>query len=798
MRDIQSFREQLSVYLKAGYTGLYVVSSESRRAVEEIRAVAEERDRVMWVWELDEGWKVDGIQRSGALDPLSAIKDSAGAPEGSVLVLKDFHPYLAIPEIWVKIKAVAEAFSGDRKTLIFLSCRLIIPPELEKELTVVEFQLPDREHLDKVLMALVDKESIEEDDRINIVEAALGLTEVEAENTFALARIKSKAFNKDAVRRVQEEKASTIKKSGLLEWWPTIETPKYLGGMDLLKEYLIQSRVAFTPEAREFGIDGLKGVLLVGVAGCLAGDTRISINRHQHGSRIRFETLEGLYYRFNGKYTEGVKKGAISQVKGSRPWDLSLPTRTLALKENHGYIGTHEIEAVTFSGVKEVYLVETELGLSVKATKDHKFLAPSGEYIALERLSPGDEVITHKEGRLLEDNSNGRNKNIALFQINNVGNHPYARRRIVNELEYTSHPLHRLVVEAHMNKMRLESFLYVLHGDVEGLEFLDPDIEVHHIDEDRRNNRRKNLLPCTKAKHSRLHTEVSGPPNRYRFSPRVQKIMSKKYAGKEPTYDITMKEPYHNFVANGFVVHNCGKSLAAKIVAAMWEWPLFYLDIGKIFGSLVGQSEERMRSATHLMETVAPAICLVDEIEKGMAGLHSSGSTDSGVSSRVLSALLVWMGEHTAPVYLVATCNSIQNMPPELVDRFDETFFVDMPSDKERQEIFSIHLEKRKRDPGKFLISELGAASEGHTGRDIERIVKRALIVALQDKREVTTKDILLQIKERVPTVQIKGEEISAMREWAKKHGVRMASSLSIPPATKERKRRMGMDPLNN
>lgn len=178
-------------------------------------------------------------------------------------------------------------------------------------------------------------------------------------------------------------------------------------------------------------------------------------------------------------------------------------------------------------------------------------------------------------------------------------------------------------------------------------------------------------------------------------------------------------------------VPGCGKSLTAKAMSAIWNLPLLKLDIGKIFGGLVGSSEENMRKAISTAEAVAPSILWVDEIEKGFSGIQSSG--DSGTSARVFGTFLTWMQEKTAPVFVIATSNNINCMPPELLrkGRFDEIFFVDLPTAKEREKIFRLHLNKRlsnstishEVDPKSEICEELASLTEGFSGADATLIL---------------------------------------------------------------------------
>src|SRR5256885_9644057 len=149
-------------------------------------------------------------------------------------------------------------------------------------------------------------------------------------------------------------------------------------------------------------------------------------------------------------------------------------------------------------------------------------------------------------------------------------------------------------------------------------------------------------------------------------------------------------------------VQGCGKSLTAKVIANQWGLPLLRLDMGRIFSTFIGSSEENLRKAIRVAECVAPAVLWVDEIEKGLSGTASSGQVDGGVTARVFGAMLTWLQEKTAPVFVVATANKIEALPPELLrkGRFDEIFFIDLPASAERREIWSIHLSRRQRGPG--------------------------------------------------------------------------------------------------
>lgn len=217
-----------------------------------------------------------------------------------------------------------------------------------------------------------------------------------------------------------------------------------------------------------------------------------------------------------------------------------------------------------------------------------------------------------------------------------------------------------------------------------------------------------------------------------------------------------------------------GKSLTAKMIGGLWRLPLLRLDIGALFGSLVGESEERVRRALRLAETVAPCVVWIDEIEKGLG--HSG--LDSGTSSRVFATILTWMQEKTAPCFVVATANNITRLPPELLrkGRFDEIFFLDLPTQAERQEIFSVHLQKRRRQPPDFDISRLARESAGYVGAEIEQAIIDAMYFGFNAGREFTTDDISAALKRQVPLSVSQREVIGALRNWLREGRAQSAS----------------------
>lgn len=219
-------------------------------------------------------------------------------------------------------------------------------------------------------------------------------------------------------------------------------------------------------------------------------------------------------------------------------------------------------------------------------------------------------------------------------------------------------------------------------------------------------------------------------------------------------------------------VQGAGKSLVAKAIASQWQLPLLRLDLGRVFSQLVGSSEQNIRNALRLAESVAPCVLWLDELDKGLSGIASSHLSDAGTSARVFGSFLTWMQEKSAPVFVVATANDIASLPPEALrkGRFDEIFFIDLPRQEEREEIFAIHLHKRGRDPRAFDLPMLARYSEAFSGAEIEQAIIAALYDAFDAGRELETADILHSLQSTVPLAQTMETQIGALRRWARTH----------------------------
>lgn len=228
-------------------------------------------------------------------------------------------------------------------------------------------------------------------------------------------------------------------------------------------------------------------------------------------------------------------------------------------------------------------------------------------------------------------------------------------------------------------------------------------------------------------------------------------------------------------------IPGCGKSLFAKVIAAAWGRPMLRFDIGKVFGGTVGKSEEQTRLALATIDATAPNVVLIDEIDKSLTGTQSSAHSDSGTTARVVGTILTWLNDKTKPCFVIGTANSVSQLPPALLrkGRFDEIFFVGLPTENERVDIFKIHIRHKGRNPDKFDIQKFVDASDNFTGAEIEEAVKTALISAFyKKKKDLDSEEILIALNNIIPAIKTSTEDSKQLYKWVgwdetKQDGVR-------------------------
>ena len=224
-------------------------------------------------------------------------------------------------------------------------------------------------------------------------------------------------------------------------------------------------------------------------------------------------------------------------------------------------------------------------------------------------------------------------------------------------------------------------------------------------------------------------------------------------------------------------IQGTGKSLTAKAIAHHWHLPLLRLDVGRLFGGLVGESESRTRQMIQLAEALAPCVLWIDEIDKAFAGVDGKG--DSGTSSRVFGTVITWLAEKTSPVFVVATANNIQGLPPEILrkGRFDEIFFVGLPHQEERKAIFEVHLSKlRPHNLKQYDLDRLAYETPDFSGAEIEQTLIEAMHIGFSQNRDFSTDDILEAASQVIPLARTAKEQIQFLQEWAAAGKARLAS----------------------
>jgi len=492
------FSRRLNISLRARVTLIVVITPEEERAVSGIREVCEFWDppRQCIAWDCVSGFSVFAGPKTfpgQSRDPLAALDDMVKTGDDAVVILKDFHEYWNNPQVKRRIRNFSQEFRYNRRTIVILTPATRVPDEIRDEAVIVHFPPPNAAELSADLDTLISTSgitcSLTEGGREKIIQAALGMTLNQARRAFSKAIVAHGRLDDRDIDAIIAEKKDILSASDALEFYSYTETPENVGGLAVLKEWLVLRERAFTQEAKNFGLPSPKGIALIGIPGT-------------------------------------------------------------------------------------------------------------------------------------------------------------------------------------------------------------------------------------------------------------------------------------------------GKSLTAKMIADIWHLPLLRLDVGSLFGSLVGESEERTRRALALAETISPCILWVDEIEKAFA----FGSGDAGTSQRVFAHLLTWMQDKTSPCFVVATANNIAALPPELLrkGRFDEIFFLDLPTFEERREIFSVHLRKRKCIPAEFDLETLARESEGYVGAEIEQTIIDAMYRAFSENmRRVTTEDILTCMQAQVPLSVSQRETVAALRTWLAEGRAQSASKVT-------------------
>jgi ATP-dependent 26S proteasome regulatory subunit len=606
--------------------------------------------------------------------------------------------------------------------------------------------------------------AIDNDDIDRICYAGAGMTLLQFETYLALGAVKAVRNEKevltaeDLIDQVRVGKTEIVNQSDILELYKSTDIAD-VGGMENLKEWVKKRQRCYSDDAKDFGIEPPKGMVLVGPPGCVSGDAEVVYRRGARNSGRRI-TLAELYEKFNGL------------PASSRGWDTSMPTYLHSLDPN-GVMFYNRVISVSQAGVKPVCSVVLVSGERITLTYDHPVGLPGGRFVQAQNLDVGTHVLLR--GSMKPVATGGKRLDARPpRRIENVKYHPYGTYHEDSEYyAYKRVPFARLVVEAHMNSLPVDEYVHALKHNrkmSETFKFLDPIMEVHHVDEDTMNDELSNLMVLEKAAHARDHAKLENFTVEY---VQIGVVAAVEDAGTVTTYDVQMDLPANNFVANNFIVHNTGKSLVAKAIASELGVPLIRIDFGRVFSSYVGSSEQRIRTALRQVEAMSPCVLFCDEIDKGLGGIATGSGSDSGVSMRVLGSFLTWLQDCEYPVFTMVTANNIDGLPPELLrrGRFDAIFSTALPNPKERRDVLAIHLRKRGRDIEDFSSEEVDRimdACDKYVPAEIESAVKDALINAFSANEDLTAQHIIDAFAVMVPISKAFAMQIERMNEWAK------------------------------
>ena len=743
-----------------------------------------------------------------------------------------------------QLRNIAEECQGLKKQIVIMGTTLQIPSELEKLTAVIDWPLPEYSHIQGEVSKILTytsknpqlkhfKTTYSEHELDNVVRAFQGLTLEEVRQFCTYSLLTASAMEPKAI---SAKKRDIIRKHSVVDWVNTDATLDTVGGLTELKSWLKKRKNAFTTEAKEYGLpSNPKGLLLVGVQGggkCHKIDTPIMMF---DGHVKMVQDIEVGDYLMGA---DSKPREVLSLCRGRDEMFQVTPTKG----ESYVVNSEHILSLKVSGNRKNKHFKEQDknnvINISVKdyLKKSDCFKQRALGYRAGVNFSPSEvpldpyylgvwlgdghsnstgitnvdpEVIDYLSELSVKHDMHVAKRGISHFITHgNTGhkekNYLYETLKLL-DLVNNKHIPH--IFKCNSKQVRLQ----VLAGLIDSDGYLN-----HNGYEIVQKNKKltEDILflarslgfsayahKCEKTYDSEkfmgvyYRITINGNVNEIPVKISRKKAQVRQQVKDVLTTGIIVKsvgeDNYYGFNIDGdhlflmgdfTVTHN---SLASTSIAQFWNLPLLRLDMGKVFSGIVGSSEANIRSVLKIAEAISPCVLWLDEIDKGMSGSASSNKTDGGTASRVMGSFLTWMQEKKAPVYVVATANDVSQLPPELLrkGRFDEIFFVDLPSLNERNEIFAIHFNKRGRDPKKFDLDKLSRLSGAYTGAEIEAAIESAMYEAFSDnQREVTTSDVVNALEESVPLSVMMKEKIAELREWAKTR----ARNASIPATKKD------------
>lgn len=702
--------------------------------------------------------------------------------EEGYIVLNNPTPYFKVPSVITLLKKYAYQLPTTNIRIVIVAPESFsLPEELSHDIFVTDYGLPTKNELHSAFLSVQGSYEIQmteatgkamkpfkKDGMDAILSVASGMTILEAETAFSQAFWRNTSDScgsielGDFTKVVQEAKTDIVKRSEVLEVEKSLSVES-VQGMEVLKEWVHLHVKAFSEEAKLAKVDRPKGVALIGPPGCLAKGTDLLIRRGKRNSG-RHYTIKQLHDRFHGH-------------KGK--WDRKIKSYMHSRDMETGVVFYNEIKDVIFAGQKECLEVTMSDGSAVVGAYNHPVLLDNNTFVRLIELKVGDKVCARAS--MLPTKLPTKKQKSERIVIDSLKHYTHGWTHEVNGYSYGRQNRARLVIEAHMNKISLGKYLFILRNNPDkasSLLFLNAKYDVHHINHNALDDRLSNLMVMERDEHKRHHQHYGSHKFNIDYTKTVE-VVRVRPVGVRTCYDITMAMPSDNFaLGNGIIVHNTGKSICSKAIASMLNLPLVRVDIGRLYGSYVGQTEARTRVMFKELEAMAPCVVWVDEIDK--AGLSSGSSGDSGVTSRLLGSLLTHMSENEAGLFWVFTANRVKTLPSELSrkGRLDEVFSVLPPTAIERKQILEYHLGKRGIDVRNLDLSKIVAESKDYVGAELEAVCKEAKVESFAKEVPLDEEMLLRHLKNMRSLSEAYPEQFEEMKDWAEKNA--RPSSLQV------------------
>jgi len=726
-------------------------------------------------------------------------------------------------------------------SLIFVSQTICVPLQLERLSELVFFDLPDDNKIIDVSDEVSKKLELKKDQKpnIEILHNLKGLTCFEIEQSYLQSY---HLYKKIELKFIRDFKKNSIAKTDLLSLMETDVTFNDIGGMEKLKAWIKKSAGGWTVEGKKFGLPLLKGSLLVGLPGCGKAQPLDSIIYTPVGPKLMGDIKKGdvvctpegtakvLYVAPQGKkdiYQISFRDGSIVECCDDHLWEIKIRDKRhqgtkhiLPLKDFPSLVSKYDnktsnvsIRVPDFAYFEEKdvtidpYILGLFIGNGALGNEDD----PKCRVIG---FSSQEESLIRKIKKELKkfDCTLECKKDSIEYTVNRIKG-TGKRNKFKTQLEkygllgkksVNKHIPIDYLFNSYENRIKLLNGLMDTDGNVvqngHGSEYstssekLATDFKLlieslggvcKVTSRESSYVKRNKIFKCgtsyrcwpkvvfnpfslkRKRNNYIIRTKYK---NIYRF---VEKV---KYVGKKEAQCIALDDNDKLYLTNDFIItHN---SLAMKAIGNEWGLPVVSFDPSRLFSSRIGDSESNMRRVLQIVENMAPCILAIDEIEKGFAGIQSSTFSDAGVTARVIGSFLIWMQDSTAPVFVIATANNIQYLPPELINRFDETFFVNLPQHLEREDIFKIHLKKLNRNPDDFDIGNMALLSENVSGREIEQTLRESMYDAFSKSQELTTDHITDVLHKKTNLLTTMAEQLNYLLKWVgwddeKKDGIR-------------------------